>query len=66
MPGGWACTRDNEKMSSAKRLSFAGFATLLLIALMMGANHVAARLAFAHGVNVVTAVSARKIGRAHV
>ncbi|MFM8864122.1 MAG: DMT family transporter [Limnohabitans sp.] len=46
-------------MSSAKRLSFAGFATLLLIALMMGANHVAARLAFAHGVNVVTAVSAR-------
>ncbi len=46
-------------MSSAQRLSLGGFATLLLIALMMGANHVAARLAFAHGVNVVTAVSVR-------
>ena len=46
-------------MSSAQRPSFAAFATLLLVALMMGANHVAARLAFAHGVNVVTAVSAR-------
>ena len=46
-------------MSSAQRLSFTGFATLLLIALMMGANHVAARLAFNHGVDVVTAVSFR-------
>jgi drug/metabolite transporter (DMT)-like permease len=35
------------------------FATLLLIALMMGANHVAARLAFNHGVDVATAVSFR-------
>lgn len=32
------------------------FATLLLIALMMGANHVAARMAFDNGVDVVTAV----------
>ncbi len=40
-------------------LSVAAFATLLLIALMMGANHVAARLAFDHGVDVVTAVSVR-------
>ena len=46
-------------MSSVQRLSIAGFLTLLLVALMMGANHVAARLAFAHGVNVVTAVIAR-------
>jgi len=46
-------------MSSAQRLSLTGFVTLLLIALMMGANHVAARLAFNHGVNVVTAVSVR-------
>jgi len=46
-------------MPSAQRLSITGFATLLLIALMMGANHVAARLAFGHGVNVVTAVSVR-------
>jgi drug/metabolite transporter (DMT)-like permease len=40
-------------------LSGAAFATLLLIALMMGANHVAARVAFDHGVNVVTAVAFR-------
>ena len=59
MPGCWAFTHHNEGMSSAQRLSLTGFATLLLIALMMGANHVAARLAFNHGVNVVTAVSAR-------
>jgi drug/metabolite transporter (DMT)-like permease len=37
-------------------LSTAAFATLLLIALLMGANHVAARLAFDHGVDVATAV----------
>jgi drug/metabolite transporter (DMT)-like permease len=35
------------------------FATLLLIALMMGANHVAARVAFDHGVDVATAVAFR-------
>jgi drug/metabolite transporter (DMT)-like permease len=40
-------------------LSATAFATLLLIALMMGANHVAARLAFNHGVDVATAVSFR-------
>jgi drug/metabolite transporter (DMT)-like permease len=33
----------------------------LLIAFMMGANHVAARLAFNHGVDVVTAVSFRSV-----
>lgn len=59
MPGGWGCTRHNERMSSAQRLSASGFAILLLIALMMGANHVAARLAFNHGVDVVTAVGFR-------
>jgi drug/metabolite transporter (DMT)-like permease len=37
-------------------LSGTAFATLLLIAFMMGANHVAARLAFDHGVDVATAV----------
>jgi drug/metabolite transporter (DMT)-like permease len=41
------------------RLSLTGFLTLLLIALMMGANHVAARTAFNHGVDVVTAVTFR-------
>ncbi|MBL8387154.1 MAG: DMT family transporter [Hydrogenophaga sp.] len=41
---------------SSKALSGSAFVTLLLIALMMGANHVAARLAFDHGVTVSTAV----------
>jgi len=40
-------------------LPFTAFATLLLIALMMGGNHVAARLAFNHGVDVATAVAFR-------
>ena len=40
-------------------LSIAAFATLLLIALLMGANHVAARTAFDHGVDVTTAVAVR-------
>ncbi len=44
---------------SAGRLPAAAFLTLLLIALMMGANHVAARLAFDHGVGVLTAVAFR-------
>ena len=36
------------------------FMTLLLVALMFGANHVAARIALDHGVNVGTAVAARR------
>ena len=44
---------------AARALSTAAFATLLLIAALMGANHVAARLAFNHGVDVPTAVSFR-------
>jgi len=42
-------------------LSIAAFSTLLLIALLMGANHVAARIAFDHGVDVTTAVAVRSI-----
>ena len=45
----------------ARALSAAAFATLLLIAFMMGANHVAARLAFNHGVDVATAVAVRSV-----
>jgi drug/metabolite transporter (DMT)-like permease len=45
----------------ARALSGTAFATLLLIALMMGANHVAARLAFNHGVDVATAVAFRSV-----
>lgn len=43
----------------SRALSGSAFATLLLIAFMMGANHVAARLAFDHGVSVSTAVLVR-------
>jgi drug/metabolite transporter (DMT)-like permease len=39
-----------------KAISGTAFATLLLIALVMGANHVAARVAFNNGVDVATAV----------
>lgn len=48
-------------MTSPRALSGAAFATLLLIALMMGANHVAARIAFNHGVDVATAVVFRSV-----
>ncbi|MEO5697573.1 MAG: DMT family transporter [Burkholderiaceae bacterium] len=47
--------------SPAAGLSGTAFATLLLIAAMMAANHVAARLAFNNGVDVATAVSFRSI-----
>lgn len=49
-----------------RALSGAAFATLLLIALMMGANHVAARVAFNHGVDVSTAVVFRSLVTAGV
>jgi drug/metabolite transporter (DMT)-like permease len=45
--------------ASGRALTGAAFATLLLIAFMMGANHVAARVAFNHGVDVATAVVMR-------
>ena len=44
-----------------RALSAGAFATLLLIALMMGANHIAARTAFNHGADVVTAVACRSV-----
>ena len=51
---------------STKSLSLAAFLTLLLIALMMGGNHVAARLAFNAGVDVATAVTFRSVTTALV
>ena len=45
-----------QPLQSRAALSTTAFATLLLIALMMGANHVAARFAFDAGVDVATAV----------
>ena len=60
MPGCGDCTRHNERMTSERKaLTATAFATLLLVAFMMGANHVAARFAFNNGVDVVTAVSCR-------
>lgn len=47
--------------SPTKAISGAAFATLLLIALMMGANHVAARIAFNNGADVATAVVFRSV-----
>ncbi len=47
-------------MTASKRaVSASAFGTLLLIAFMMGANHVAARFAFNDGVDVATAVAFR-------
>jgi drug/metabolite transporter (DMT)-like permease len=54
-----AACPQNRQMPSSSAISRTAFATLLLIALMMGANHVAARLAFDHGVDVATAVAVR-------
>lgn len=52
--------------AGTKAISGAAFATLLLIALMMGANHVAARIAFNHGTDVATAVVFRSVVTAGV
>jgi hypothetical protein len=42
-------------------ISITAFFTLLLIAFMMGINHVAARLAFNNGLDVATAVACRSL-----
>jgi drug/metabolite transporter (DMT)-like permease len=47
--------------ANRRALSGVAFATLLLIALLMGANHVAARHGFNHGLDVSTAVVARSL-----
>ena len=49
-----------------RALSLTAFLTLLLIAFMMGANHVAARIAFAQGLDVATAVAVRSLSTAVV
>lgn len=51
---------------TTRALSGSAFATLLLIAFMMGANHVAARIAFNNGVDVATAVVFRSVVTASV
>ena len=54
------------KDARTRALSGGAFATLLLIALMMGANHVSARFAFNHGADVATAVVIRSVVTAAV
>jgi drug/metabolite transporter (DMT)-like permease len=49
----------NSAANPRGSLTRTAFATLLLIALIMGGNHVAARVAFDHGVDVATAVAFR-------
>ena len=48
-------------IAPVKALSASAFATLLLVALMMGGNHVAARIAFNNGTDVATAVVFRSL-----
>ena len=52
--------------SKTTALSGVAFFTLLAIALMMGANHVAARLAFNSGADVLTAITFRSLCTAFV
>jgi len=46
-------------LNKKNELTHTAFATLLLVGLVMGANHVAARIAFNHGLNVAAAVTVR-------
>ncbi|MEI6304305.1 MAG: EamA/RhaT family transporter, partial [Betaproteobacteria bacterium] len=46
-------------MHSAPLSRWFGIILMLVIAAVMGANHIAARIAFDHGVNVTTAVTIR-------
>lgn len=48
----------------SRRLDPRAFITLLLLACMFGANHVAARVALDHGVDVATAVAVRSLATA--
>lgn len=52
--------------AATARPSPQAFATLLLLATMFGANHVAARVALDHGVDVPTAVAVRSLATALV
>jgi drug/metabolite transporter (DMT)-like permease len=53
-------------VGTAKAMPTSAFVTLLLLACMFGANHVAARVAFNHGLDVATAVAVRSLGTATV
>ena len=47
--------------SKNSELTHTAFASLLLVGLVMGGNHVAARIAFNHGLDVATAVTVRSL-----
>ena len=49
---------------SAVRVGWIGIASLVAIAVLFASNHVAARIAFDHGVSVATAVAVRSTGTA--
>ena len=53
-------------MTPSAALQPRAFFTLLLLACLFGANHVAARVAFDHGTDVATAVAARSLATAAV
>ena len=53
-------------MTSSRALSLQGFASLLLVALLMAGNHICARLAFNSGLDVATAVAVRSAATALV
>ena len=50
---------SDSPRSAASSISLAAFLSLMLVALLMGSNHVAARVAFNHGLDVSTAVVIR-------
>ncbi len=53
-------------MTPSPRLTPQAFVALILLACLFGANHVAARVALDHGVDVVTAVAVRSVATAIV
>lgn len=65
-PASPAGARTLSPPPATRALGTLAFATLVFVALLMGGNHVAARLAFDHGADVATAVAARSLGTAAV
>ncbi len=57
-------TVAESALNRSAALTPGAFLSLLLIACLFGANHVAARVAFNHGLDVPTAVAARSLGTA--
>ena len=58
--------QPHKAMTASRALSLQGFASLLLVALLMAGNHICARLAFNSGLDVATAVAVRSASTALV